>query len=435
MKKTAFGLSALIASIILLVAGNAFLMTLLGLRLSLEGFNASVIGWVLVFYSVGFVGGTLYAGKIIERVGHIRAFAVFAALLSVAILLHPLAVKAGLWGLLRFLAGFVMAGLMIVVESWVSSKADNQNRSTLFAVYQLVFFLSTAGGQVLIRASDPAGYIPFTLAAILVILALIPLSLTRTESPAIEQGKRMSLRRLYRASSVGAIGALLAGFLISAFYAMGPVYANRIGLEINEISNFMASAIIAAMLLAWPVGRICDRYDRYRVMLIVAVSGGVFSLLAALLGSYNMPLLILCVGLYMGITATLYPIAVAITNDLMDSSKITAAATSLLLSYGVGSCIGPVVSSFAMGLLGPRGLFITSAVVLGGLSLFMLKKTREKHIPVSQQEQFFTATPEATLGLQVLDPRNPNFEENNGAVEITPEADQTPSADSDEGNR
>lgn len=435
MTKTAFSLSALIASIILLVAGNAFLMTLLGLRLSLEGFNANIIGWVLVFYSIGFVGGTLYAGKIIERVGHIRAFAVFAALLSVAVLLHPLAVKAGLWGLLRFLAGFVMAGLMIVVESWVSSKADNQNRSTLFAVYQLVFFLSTAGGQVLIRASDPAGYVPFTLAAILVILALIPLSLTRTESPAIEQSKRMSLRRLYRASSVGAVGALLAGFLISAFYAMGPVYANQIGLEVNQISNFMASAIVAAMLLAWPVGRICDRYDRYQVMLVVSVSGGVFSLLAALLGSYNMPLLILCVGLYMGITATLYPIAVAITNDLMDSSKITAAATALLLSYGVGSCIGPVVSSLFMGFLGPRGLFITSALVLGGLSLFMLKKTREKHIPVSQQEHFYTATPEATLGLQVLDPRNPNFDEDNHGSGTGSETEQAATSPSDESPR
>ncbi|UZJ44015.1 MFS transporter [Marinimicrobium sp. C6131] len=411
MKQTAFSLSALITSIVLLVTGNAFLMTLLGLRLSLDGFNAEVIGWILVFYSIGFVGGTLYAGKIIERVGHIRAFAVFAALLSVAILLHPLAVQAGLWGLLRFLAGFVMAGLMIVVESWISSKADNQNRSSLFAIYQVVFFLSTTGGQVLIRVSDPAGYVPFTLAAILVILALIPLSLTRTESPVIEQGRRMSLRRLYQASSVGATGSLLAGFLISAFYAMGPVYANQMGLEINQISNFMASAIIGAMLLAWPVGKICDRYDRYRVMLAVSLSGGTFSVLAALLGNHNMPLLILCAGLYMGITATLYPIAVAITNDLMDSSKITAAATALLLSYGVGSCIGPVVSSVVMGVLGPRGLFITGALVLGGLSLFMLKKTHEKHTPVSQQEQFITTTPEATLGLQVLDPRNPDFEE------------------------
>lgn len=417
MARTALSLSALIASLILLVSGNAFLMTLLGLRLSIEGFNATLIGWILVFYSVGFVAGTLYAGRIIQRVGHIRAFAVFAAILATATLLHPLAVEAGLWGLLRALGGFVVAGLMIVIESWFSSKADNKNRASLFAVYQVVFFLSTAGGQILIRVSDPAGYIPFSLAAILVILAVIPLSLTRTQSPVMEATSRLSLRQLFRTSPVGGLGALLAGLLISAFYTMGPVYANRIGLEVNEISNFMASAIIAAMILAWPVGQLCDRYSRYKIMLGAAALAGFCSLMAALIGNISMPLLIFFVGLYMGISAALYPIAVAITNDLMDSHQITAASTALLLSYGVGSCIGPIISSAFMELLGPRGLFVSNALILGGLSLLMLTRFGQPKTPVSEQEQFYTTTPEATLGLQEIDPRNPDFDGEPDAVD------------------
>lgn len=132
MARVALSLSALIASLVLLISGNAFLMTLLGLRLSIEGFNSGLIGWILVFYSVGFVLGTLYADRIIRRVGHIRAFAVFSALLASAVLLHTLAIDAQLWGLLRALAGFVMAGLMIVIESWFSSKADNRNRAGSF---------------------------------------------------------------------------------------------------------------------------------------------------------------------------------------------------------------------------------------------------------------------------------------------------------------
>ncbi|WP_341352864.1 MFS transporter [Marinobacter halodurans] len=183
MTRTAKTLPSLIFSIILLIGGNAFLMTLLGLRLSIEGISPGVIGWILVFYSFGFVAGTLFAGRIIERVGHIRAFAVFAAILAASILIYPMAVQAGLWGGLRAVGGFVMAGLMIVMESWFSSKADNRNRASLFAIYQIVFFLSTAGGQVLIRVGDPAGYIPFSLAAILVALAVVPLSLTRRGNP------------------------------------------------------------------------------------------------------------------------------------------------------------------------------------------------------------------------------------------------------------
>ena len=372
MRQTIISLTSLILSIILLIAGNAFLMTLLGLRLSIEDFSASVIGWILAFYSIGFVAGTLYAGRIIEKVGHIRAFAVFAAVLSASILIYPMAVQAGLWGGLRAVGGFVMAGLMIVMESWFSSKADNRNRASLFAIYQVIFFLSTAGGQVLIRVADPAGFIPFSLATILVVLALTPLTMTRRESPSVSQGERLSLRKLYNKSPTGTLGALIAGLLISAFYAMGPVYANQIGLNLGQLSNFMASAIVAAMLMAWPIGQLCDRFDRYRVMLVAAIVAAVCSLAAAIIGNISMVALVLFVGLYMGISAAIYPIAVAITNDLMETHQITAASTALLLSYGIGSIIGPLVSSLFMDLLGPRGLFVSNALMLGGLILFMV---------------------------------------------------------------
>lgn len=425
MPRTALTLSSLITSIILLISGNAFLMTLLGLRLSIEEFSAGVIGWILVLYSFGFVAGTLWAGRIIEKVGHIRAFAVFAAILAASILVYPMAVEAGLWGVLRALGGFVMAGLMIVMESWFSSKADNRNRATLFAVYQLVFFLSTAGGQVLIRVSDPAGFIPFSLAAILIGLALVPLSLTRELSPTITKGERMSLRKLYKASPQGAVGALVAGLLISAFYAMGPVFANGIGLDVNQLSNFMAAAIIAAMILAWPVGILCDRFDRYKVMLIASSVAAVCSLVAALVGNFSMLLLVLFVGLYMGITATLYPIAVAITNDLMESDQITATSTALLLSYGVGSCIGAPLSAGFMEVLGPRGLFVSNALVLGGLILFMLLGPSRKLPAVSEQQHFITLAPEAALGLAELDPRYTEFEESGESTAADTSADPT----------
>ncbi|MDQ2075106.1 MFS transporter [Marinimicrobium sp. ABcell2] len=420
MGRTALGMSSLIVSIILLVSGNAFLTSVLGLRLSIDEFSSGVIGWILVFYSFGFVAGSLYANRIINKVGHIRAFAVFAAVLAAVILVHPLAVEISLWALLRALAGFVMAGLMIVVESWFSSKANNQNRASLFAVYQVIFFLSTAGGQVLIRVADPAGFIPFSLAAILVVLAVVPLSMTKRESPTIEPSERMSLRRLYRVSPAGALGALVGGILITSFYTMGPVFGNQIGLDVGEISNFMVAAIIAAMLLAWPVGRLCDHFDRNRIMLAMSCVAGVASLSAALVGGFSMPLLVFSVGVFIGISATLYPIAVAITNDLMESHQITAASTALLLSYGVGSCVGPLLSAAFMDVLGPRGLFVSNAVVLGGLIAFLTVGRAKPTVAVADQEQFITITPEATLGLAELDPRAPDIEDINSPSEPRP---------------
>jgi predicted MFS family arabinose efflux permease len=103
-------LSALLVSIILLVSGNAFLMTLLGLRMSVEQFNTSIIGLVLVCYSIGFVIGTLTANRAVESVGHIRAFAAFSAILACTTLMYAFAVEPAFWAFLRVVGGFPWPG-------------------------------------------------------------------------------------------------------------------------------------------------------------------------------------------------------------------------------------------------------------------------------------------------------------------------------------
>src|SRR5690625_6859251 len=96
-------------------------------------------------------------------------------------------------------------------------------------MYQVVFFHTTEGVQVLIRLGDPTGFAPFSIAAILVTLALVPLSMSRRESPPIEPSERMPLRQLYTVSPVGVVGALVGGILITSFYSLGPVFANEVG--------------------------------------------------------------------------------------------------------------------------------------------------------------------------------------------------------------
>jgi len=410
MTRLASSLFALIASIILLVAGNAFLMTLLGLRLSHEGFSTSLIGWILVCYSVGFTIGTIFAERVVERVGHIRAFAVFATALAVTVQIYPLAVNAPLWAALRAFGGFAMAGLMIVMESWFSSRANNENRARLFAVYQVVFFLSTASGQLLINIGAPDSTLPFTLAAILVGLAVIPLSLTRMHAPPIEGAERLSLVRLYRISPIGVSGSLIGGLLISAFYAMAPVFADRIGLPTDRLALFMASAIVGAMMLAWPVGRLCDRFNRRRVLMLVLAVAAASSIAIPFVGSEQPRLLIVMVGLYMGLAAALYPVSVAITNDQMSSHQITAASTTLLLAYGIGSCIGPVVAAAVMDEFGPNGLFYTNTGFLLVLAIYLLYRLqRRADVPESERVDYYTTSPSGGYGLYEIDPRNTDF--------------------------
>jgi len=419
MTRMVTSLSALILSIVLLVSGNAFLMTLLGIRLSIESVPPDIIGWVLVCYSIGFVLGTLYVQKIITRVGHIRAFAVFAAAAAVAAMMYPMAVSMIFWAFLRALSGFSIAGVLVVIESWFSSRATNANRGALFAVYQIVFYLSAAGGQLVVNIGDPANFMPFSIAAMLLVLALIPLSLTRMEAPVIEQAERMSFFTLARESFTGVSGALICGVLIGSFYALGPVYATMVGLDVARTSTFMASAIVAAMLLAWPLGRLCDRFDRRRVMFWVAVAAAISAVLVGVLGAERLWLLTLLVGLFTGLSATVYPVAVAITNDRMESNRIVAASATLLLSYGIGSVIGPIVMAELVSQLGPRGLFLGNAAFLGLLAVITSYRiSHTEDVAVEDQEHFVAAMPETSVVLTEMDPRNESFHESPEAVEM-----------------
>lgn len=303
-----------------------------------------------------------------------------------------------------------MAGVLLVIESWFSSRATNANRGALFAVYQIVFFVSVAGGQLIVNVGDPESFKLFSIAAILLSLALVPLSLTRMPAPTIEVVERMSVLTLLRQSTTGIGGALICGVLLGAFYALGPVYATMIGLDLKQTSLFMAIAIVAAMILAWPLGRICDRHDRRRVMLSVSFIGAITALAAALLGVEYPILLIAAVGAFTGLAAALYPIAVAITNDRMEQHHIVSASATLLLSYGIGSVIGPVIMSELIAIVGPQGLFLGCAgflLLLAAMTGYYIVTTED--IPIEAQEHFVATMPQSSTALAEMDPRNEDF--------------------------
>ncbi len=409
MRSLLLPLTALLLAVLLLISGNAFLMTLLGVRLSREGFDPAVIGWVQFCYSLGFVLGTLYANRIIGRVGHIRAFAVFAGCAACAALLHPLWIATSWWSLLRLLSGIAMAGLLIAIESWISSRATRDNRGALFAAYLMMFYLATAGGQLLMNLGDPQSFKLFSLVALLLTLALIPVALTRLAAPPLEHLQHVPLRELWQRAPLAFGTALISGIVISAFYAMGPVYAELLGLSLAGLSAFMAIPVVAAMLFAWPVGLICDRFERRTVLMWLALGAAISSIGAALGGALGLTPLLLGTALFMGLSAALYPVGVAILNDRLDSHQIVAASAGLLLAYGIGACIGPMLSAMLISGFGAAALFAGNAVVL--LLLTLLARYWIAHVqplPIAAQEHYIPTSPTTTSVITELDPRNPN---------------------------
>src|SRR5215472_673775 len=90
---------------------NGFFGTFIGLRVALEGFDATMAGLVLSSYFAGFAAGAFFCGRLIQRFGHIRAYAAFAGLVVAATSAMSLLVEPSAWVVLRTIIGFGCAGV------------------------------------------------------------------------------------------------------------------------------------------------------------------------------------------------------------------------------------------------------------------------------------------------------------------------------------
>ena len=269
-------LIALLAGYGLMQMGNTLQGTLLSVRGGIEGFAAWEIGAIGAGFWLGIVFGSLRAGRLIRRVGHIRTFAALGAVASTAALLHLLMIAPPVWIMVRALTGFCFAGLFMVVESWINGAASSQTRGQILSLYGMTGLVAGICGQLLFPAADPAQFRPFCIVSCIIALALVPIALTRAAAPQEAEGEvRISLRRLYAQSPFGVVAGFLCGVTTSAFFSLGPLWAQRRGFDNEAIAFFMASGTLGGFLMTWPLGWLSDRMDRRAVIVGAAVTAAI----------------------------------------------------------------------------------------------------------------------------------------------------------------
>jgi len=364
-------LTALLAGVALLLTGSGLLGTLLAVRGGEAGFGAGTLGLVMSGYFAGFFIGTFFAPSLIGRIGHIRAFAFFAALAAIAVLLHPLWINPVGWGVLRILTGIALVGLYTVIESWLNAEPDPRLRSRAFSLYMVVNLSALALGQVLLMLGDAGATSMFMLTAILVCAAVLPVTATRLRPPEIPSVPRLKLARLYAMAPVATVAAGLSGLAMGAFWGLLPVYAGEVGLDGNGVALFMLTAIAGGALLQWPLGHISDGHDRRTGLVALSLAAAGIAVVASLpMIQAQTHLLFGLFFFYGGLAFALYPFAVAHMLDYLPREDLLSGCSSLLLVHGVGAALGPALAGAAMQQFGAPALPLYFAVVLMLLALF-----------------------------------------------------------------
>jgi len=392
VRQVILSLWALFAGLALLLLGNGLQGTLLGVRASLSGFETGVTGVVMACYYVGYLGGAWLTPRLLRRVGPIRVFAAFASLVSFVPLAHALFVHPVAWALLRMLGGACMVGIFIVAESWLNGAATNANRGRLLSIYLIVCQVSIAGGQYLLGVANPLGFELFVLISALCSLAVVPIALTRRAVPRPHgEAPSIGLRALLKRIPLSLTGVLIVSLAYGSFYAMGPVYALKIGLDPTQIASFMAATIIGSVLMQWPIGILSDRVDRRRVIVALCLAVVVVAAVLAFVPAQTPGLLYLLMFLFGSLSFPLYGVFVALAGDGLDADEAVAASSKILLVNGAGSALGPMLVAGLMEYFATAayGLFI--AVVHLAVALLAWRSLRRVPSLVVGEPAHYTA--------------------------------------------
>ena len=372
----------LLLGMAILMLGAGLQGTLLGLRATIEGFPTPVTGLVMSCYYVGYLLGTLIAPRLLRRIGHVRVFAAFAALASVAALVHASWVHPLPWGAMRLISGLCFAGIYVVAESWLNHRATRTNRGRLLAVYMLVLYVGLGAAQFLLLLASPQTAAPFMIVSALISLAMVPIVASAQQTPEPAVPHPVSYRDLYRNSPLGLVAVAVSGMISSIIFSMGPVYARLNGSGTRGVAAFMAVSILAAVLTQYPVGRLSDRMDRRTVIATVCTLATLAAGAIAALGPLPRPVFLLLAALFSGSALTLYSLAVSHVNDKLEPAQMVAASSALLLMNGMAAAAGPALTGSLIAAFGPRAYFATLATLTGALTVFDLwRKSRRGPVP------------------------------------------------------
>ncbi|MFD1695167.1 MFS transporter [Roseibium aestuarii] len=412
MTQIVASVSALLIAIGLVLFGHGLQTTLLPLAAEQAEFSSLSIGLVSSAYFFGMVLGCLGSPHVIMRSGHIRAFAALVSLMSAAAILHPVSVDPVTWFIIRVISGFCLAGFYMIVESWLNEAATNETRGMIMSLYIVVLFAAMMVGQVSIALMDLNSFVPFAVASVLVSLAVIPVSLTRANQPAPITIVQFRPLKLYRNSPAALVGTLMIGVANGALLTLAPLYGSQIGMTTNQAAIYSAAVLGGGMVAQWPFGRLSDRMDRRKVLLGLSVTSCAVALGIALFGPEGAvfaTVLAVVVGIF---TQPTYAIAVSHAYDHCAPEDYVETSSGLLLSFGVGSVVGPLVASSMMQSLGPSGLYVLIAVIYLGLASFIVTRLVVRS-PIAADEKVdfeYAATAQvgAVISPEPLDVDAPN---------------------------
>ncbi len=391
-----------LTSVALMIFGSAFYTTFLSIYLDSEGYSRGEIGFIHSAFALGMLIGAFQMEKLINKVGHIQALAVFGSLATCSTLLQALHQSFASFVILRFFVGLSLAALYIVIESWMLYHSNTKTRGVVLSLYMICLYTSQSISQQLLSIIDIHSFTPYIASAIFTSLSIIPVGLSTFKIANAHHHEPIKFRDILKISPFGVSGCFISGLILSALYSFYPIFSVSKGIP---SANLMSVTIAGGVILQFPIGKLSDYFERRKTLLIIVITALIFSISGIFVTNNSSTSILVLSFLMGGFLFALYPLSITQVCDHLDHAHVTTATALLLVSYGLGSIAGPIASSTVIDIFGINSIFIYFTILLmllGGIGSYTT--IRRPIIPLDEQTDFIPLPNMTPVGFE-MDPR------------------------------
>jgi MFS family permease len=355
-----------------LIAGfsQGMLLPVLAIMLEGAGVSSSWNGLNAAALYIGIILISPFIEKPVRKYGYKPVIIIGLAVMAFSLILFPFWQAFWFWFVLRMVVGIADSLIHFSTQIWISTTSTPANRGRQLAIYGLAFGLGFGFGPMMTRLLEINDFLPFILATSASMIAWLFMLFLKNEWPANDFETASQLNTLSRYKKVLKLAwfALLPGFfygyLEASLHGSYPVYAMRMGLDMDFVTVFLLPGFVFGSLITQlPLGILSDKVGRDKVLIGLIVIG-LMLFLCMPFAEEQMWLLFSLFAMAGMMLGSLYSLGITYLADLVPASLLPTGNVMTAVLFALGSMVGPVMGGFLIENVGEGAIYYSMSAML-----------------------------------------------------------------------
>lgn len=291
-------------------------------------------------------------------------------IVAISLMLFPIWQAFWVWFALRMVVGISDNLIHFSTQIWISTTSSPEKRGRQLSLYGLAFGMGFGLGPMMTKLLEINDYLPFVIASVASLIAWIFMLFMKNEWPSSDFETASQLNTFARYKQVLKLAwfALLPGFcygfLEASLHGNYPVYALRMGIDIQFVTLLLLpSFVFGSLITQLPLGILSDKIGRSKILLFLPAFGFIafFSMSFAeqnpafLLGLF----IIACMLL-----GSMFSLGIAYLADLVPANLLPTGNVMTAVLFALGSMTGPLVGGFLIEIIGEGAIYYSISAML-----------------------------------------------------------------------